>query len=374
MKGFAVLRVDSRCAARRGVLQTAHGPVQTPAFMPIGTVGAVKGILPDQLRAVGSEMILANTYHLVIRPGVEVVEKVGGLHRFMAWAGPILTDSGGYQVFSLASLTRIDDHGVEFASHVDGRRIALDAETATQIPNRLGADVIMCLDQCTPLPAQRAELESAVDRTIRWAARCKQAHARPDQMLFGIVQGGTDPALRTACAEALREIGFDGYALGGLSVGEGHDLMIQTVGHTTPLLPPDKPRYLMGVGMPADIVAAVRAGVDMFDCVLPTRNGRNGYAFTAQGPLHLRNRVHTEDAGPVDPGCDCYGCRHYSRAAIRHFVNCGEMLGPILLSMHNIRFYQRLMAQARSAIERGVFADWADEQLGQFQHQGDGPQ
>ena len=342
--------------------------------MPIGTLGAVKGILPDQLKAVGSEMILANTYHLVLRPGVEVVEKVGGLHPFMAWPGPILTDSGGYQVFSLASLVRIDDHGVEFSSHVDGRRLALDAETATQIQNRLGADVIMCLDQCTPLPAQRAELQAAVDRTIQWAARCKQAHARPDQMLFGIVQGGTDPALRTACAEALREIGFDGYALGGLSVGEGHDLMIRTVRHTTPLLPPDKPRYLMGVGMPADIVASIRAGVDMFDCVLPTRNGRNGYAFTAQGPLRLRNSIHTEDAGPVDPGCDCTACRHYTRAAIRHFFNCGEMLGPILLSMHNIRFYQRLMAQARSAIERGAFADWADEQLGQFRHQRDEPQ
>jgi len=367
MKGFAVLQVDSRCAARRGVLQTAHGPVQTPAFMPIGTAGAVKGILPDQLKILGSEMILANTYHLVIRPGVDVVEKVGGLHRFMAWDGPILTDSGGYQVFSLGSLTRIDDYGVEFASHVDGRRIYLDAETSTQVQNRLGADVIMCLDQCTPFPSQTAELETAVHRTIRWAARCKQAHRNPDQMLFAIVQGGTDLTLRTACATALQDSGFDGYAIGGLSVGEGHDLMIHTVAHTAPQLPPDRPRYLMGVGMPADILAAVRLGVDMFDCVLPTRNGRNAYAFTTHGSLRLRNSIHTEDANPVEPDCDCYTCRHYSRAAIRHFFNCGEMLGPILLSMHNIRFYQILMAQIRSAIERGIFADWADEQQQRLQ-------
>jgi len=371
VKGFEVLQADSQCGARRGVLQTAHGPVQTPAFMPIGTVGAVKGILPEQVKALGSEMILANTYHFVIRPGVDVVEKVGGLHRFMAWDGPILTDSGGYQVFSLASLTRIDDQGVEFASHVDGQSIYLDAETATQIQNRLGADVIMCFDQCTPFPAQKADLDTAVDRTIRWAARCRQAHSRPDQMLFGIVQGGTDMSLRTTCAVALREIDFDGYAIGGLSVGEGHDLMIQTVGHTTPLLPADKPRYLMGVGMPADIIAAVHVGVDMFDCVLPTRNGRNAYAFTAHGPLRLRNSIHTADTGPVEPGCDCYACRHYTRAAIRHFFNCGEMLGPILLSMHNIRFYQRLMAQIRSTIEQGIFATWADERLQQLRSQGD---
>jgi queuine tRNA-ribosyltransferase len=362
-KGFSLLRTDSRCAARRGALQTPHGLVQTPAFMPIGTVGAVKGILPDQLRTLGSEMILANTYHFVIRPGVEVVEKVGGLHRFMAWDGPILTDSGGYQVFSLASLTRIDDRGVEFASHVDGRRIYLDAATATQIQNRLGADVIMCFDQCTPLPADRAALEVAMRRTVSWAASCKEAHRNPDQMLFGIVQGGTDAAMRAECAKALIEIDFDGYAMGGLSVGEGHDLMIQTVEHTTPRLPVEKPRYLMGVGTPADIVAAVRAGVDMFDCVLPTRNGRNAYAFTADGPLHLRNSVHCDCTAPIESGCDCYACCHYTRAAIRHFFNCGEMLGPILASMHNIRFYQRLMSRIRAAIDRDEFAAWAGQTL-----------
>jgi queuine tRNA-ribosyltransferase len=366
MKGFVVSRNDSHCAARRGTLLTPHGPVQTPAFMPIGTAGAVKGILPEQLRDLGAEMILANTYHFVIRPGVEVVEKVGGLHRFMAWDGPILTDSGGYQVFSLASLTRIDDQGVEFSSHVDGRRIYLDAESATRIQNRLGADVIMCFDQCTPLPAERAELDTAMHRTIRWAQRCKQAHGNPSQMLFGIVQGGTDEAMRTECAKALIEIDFDGYALGGLSVGEGHDLMIRTVEHTTPLLPREKPRYLMGVGTPADIVAAVRAGVDMFDCVLPTRNGRNAYAFTAGRPLHLRNTAHAESTAPIESGCDCYACRHYTRAAIRHFFNSGEMLGPILVSMHNIRFYQGLMARIRSAIDQDLFAGWATQTLRQL--------
>jgi queuine tRNA-ribosyltransferase len=352
------------------MLQTAHGPVQTPAFMPIGTLGAVKGILPDQLKALGAEMILANTYHFMIRPGVEVVEKIGGLHRFMAWEGPILTDSGGYQVFSLASLTQIDDQGVEFASHLDGRRIYLDAEAATRIQNRLGADVIMCFDQCAPYPSPRADLEAAVQRTVRWAARCRAAHANPGQMLFGIVQGGTDPELRTRCAESLLEIGFDGYAIGGLSVGEGHDLMIQTVEHTAPRLPQEKPRYLMGVGTPADILAAVRAGVDMFDCVLPTRNGRNAYAFTAGGRLHLRNSIHADSSEPIEAGCDCYACRRYTRAAIRHFFNCGEMLGPILVSMHNIRFYQTLMAEIRSAIEQDGFAGWADQRIQQLRAQG----
>ncbi|MBP8304700.1 MAG: tRNA guanosine(34) transglycosylase Tgt, partial [Phycisphaerae bacterium] len=332
----------------------------------VGTAGAVKGLLPEQIRALGSEMILANTYHFMLRPGVDVVERLGGLHRFMAWDGPILTDSGGYQIFSLSDLTRIDDQGVHFASHLDGARIDLDAETAVQIQNRLGADVIMCLDQCTPYPVEKADLDRAVDRTIRWAARCRQAHRRTDQMLFGIVQGGTDLAVRAACADALQEIGFEGYAIGGLSVGEGHDLMIRTVEHTAGLLDPGKPRYLMGAGMPADIVAAVRSGVDMFDCVLPTRNGRNAYAFTAGGPLRMRNSIHAEDPAPIEAGCDCYACRHYTRATIRHFCNCGEMLGSILLSMHNIRFYQRLMAQIRDAIERDLFATWSAEALGHY--------
>lgn len=363
MSHFSVAKTDPGCAARRGVLTTAHGPVQTPAFMPVGTAGTVKGLTPEQLETTGAGMILANTYHLMLRPGVEVVEKLGGLHRFMAWDQPILTDSGGYQVFSLSALTRIDDEGVEFASHVDGARVHLNAESATEIQSRLGADVIMCFDECPPYPAEPGHLETAVARTIAWARRCKEAHQRPGQLLFGIVQGGIDLTLREHCAQEIVGIGFDGYAIGGLSVGEGHEHMIRTVAHTAALLPTDHPRYLMGVGLPVDIIAAVRAGVDMFDCVLPSRNGRNAFAFTEEGPLRLRNSIHTDATEPVEAGCDCYGCRHFTRGAIRHFFNCGEMLGPILLSLHNLRFYQRLMAQIREHIERGDFAAWADEQL-----------
>jgi len=375
---FEVLSADPHCSARRGVLTTAHGPVQTPAFMPVGTAGAVKGITPEQLQATGAEIILANTYHLLLRPGVDVVERLGGLHRLMAWDRPILTDSGGYQVFSLSALTRIDDEGVEFASHIDGARVHLNAEMATDVQVRLGADIIMCFDECTPYPVEKARLEKAVARTIAWARRCKAAHAaltegrapladsgrganpKSSPLLFGIVQGGVDPELRRRCAEQIVDIGFDGYALGGLSVGEGHDEMIKTVRHTAPLLPADRPRYLMGVGMPADILAAVRAGIDMFDCVLPTRNGRNAFAFTATGPLRLRNNAHIDSAEPIEPGCPCTCCRHFSRGAIRHFFNSAEMLGPILLSIHNLTFYQRLMANIREHLERGDFAPWAD--------------
>lgn len=365
MSNFRLIKTDPGCAARRGVLATAHGAVETPAFMPVGTAGTVKGLTPEQLAATGPDIILANTYHLMLRPGVDVVEDLGGLHRLMAWDRPILTDSGGYQVFSLSALTRIDDEGVEFASHVDGARVRLNAESATDIQSRLGADIIMCFDECPPLPAQPGQVESAVARTIAWARRCKQAHRRADQQLFGIVQGGIDPDLRAHCAEEMVGIGFDGYAIGGLSVGEGHDHMVRTVTHTAALLPADHPRYLMGVGLPVDIIAAVRAGVDMFDCVLPTRNGRNAFAFTKQGPLRLRNSIHTRSTEPIEAECDCYGCRHFTRGAIRHFFNCGEMLGPILLSLHNLRFYQRLMSDIRHHIEEGDFADWADEQLRQ---------
>jgi len=363
MSHFSVVNTSPDCAARRGVLTTAHGPVETPAFMPVGTAGTVKGLTPAQLETTGAGIILANTYHLMLRPGVDVVERLGGLHRFMAWDRPILTDSGGYQVFSLSALTRIDDEGVEFASHVDGARVHLNAEIATETQNRLGADIIMCFDECPPFPADPDHLEAAVARTIAWARRCKDAHSRPKQLLFGIVQGGIDLALRSRCADGIAGIGFDGYAIGGLSVGEGHEHMIRTAEHTAALLPTDQPRYLMGVGMPADIIAAVRAGVDMFDCVLPTRNGRNAFAFTTQGPLRLRNSAHIHSSEPIEAGCDCYGCRHFTRGAIRHFFNCGEMLGPILLSLHNLRFYQRLMADIREHLERGDFADWASDEL-----------
>jgi queuine tRNA-ribosyltransferase len=296
----------------------------------------------------------------LLRPGVDVVEKLGGLHKFMAWDGPILTDSGGYQVFSLSPLTKIDDDGVEFASHVDGAKIYLNAEIATEIQNRLGADIITCFDQCTPFPIDTPQLQKAVDRTILWAKRAKQAHTDPNQMLFAIAQGGIDLELRTYCVSELVKTGFDGYALGGLSVGEGHENMIKTVTHTAQLLPQDKPRYLMGVGTPADIIAAVRAGVDMFDCVLPTRNGRNAFAFTEKGPLRLRNNAHIKDARAIESDCDCYCCRNFSRAALRHFFNSGEMLGPILVSLHNLTFYQKLMTRIRQAIKRNEFADWAE--------------
>jgi len=291
------------------------------------------------------------------------VEKLGGLHKFMAWEGPILTDSGGYQVFSLSRLVKIDDDGVEFASHVDGARVELNAESATEIQNRLGADIIMCFDQCTAFGVEMEQLKTAVDRTIAWARRCIGAPSNGDQQLFGIVQGGTDRKLRSYCAGELVKSGFDGYAIGGLGVGEGHDSMMKTVRETADILPADRPRYLMGVGPPTDIIAAVRAGVDMFDCVLPTRNGRNAYAFTRNGALRLRNSVHIGVSEPIEAGCDCYCCSHFSRGAIRHFFNCGEMLGPILLSLHNLRFYQKLMAEIRDRLKSGEFCKWADEQL-----------
>ncbi len=361
--GFEILVEDKASRARKGLLKTPHGTVQTPVFCPVGTAGAVKGLTPAQLQETGCSLILANTYHLMLRPGIERIEKLGGIHKFMAWQNPILTDSGGFQLFSLSELMEIDDDGVEFASHIDGRRFKLDAKNATEIQNRLGADIIMCLDECPAFGCEADKLKKAVERTINWAEQCKQAHSNPDQMLLGIVQGGTDEQLRCFCAKELVKIDFDGYAIGGLGIGEGNANMIRTVLATTRLLPAEKPRYLMGVGMPADIIAAVREGVDIFDCVLPTRNGRNGYAFTNNGPLKIRNSSNIEDSDPVEPECDCYCCRNFSRGAIRHFFNASEMLGPILLSLHNIRFYQRLMAAIRELIEKNEFNDWAQQQI-----------
>ena len=371
MNKFKVLHQDFKSAARSGLLTTGGGKVETPVFMPVGTSGAVKGITGGQLKETGCGFILANTYHLMLRPGVEVVEKVGGLHRFMGWDGALLTDSGGYQIFSLSSLSKVDDDGVEFASHVDGAKVYINAEIATQIQNRLGADIIMCFDECPPFPCESSLLKQAVERTINWAKRSKDAHANgsargSNQMLFAIVQGGIELSLRTYCAAELIKVDFDGYAIGGLSVGEGHNNMIKTVEHTAQLLPADKPRYLMGVGMPADIIAAVRAGVDMFDCTLPTRNGRNACAFTEDGPLRLRNSTHTEDGKPIEPGCDCYCCKNFSRAALRHFFNVGEMLGPIMTSLHNVRFYQRLTAKIRQTIKENEFDHWAAAELKRY--------
>jgi len=378
MGNFEVIAKAGKCSARRGRLGTAHGEIETPVFMPVGTCGAVKGVTPDMVASTGAEIVLANMYHLLLRPGVECVEKLGGLHKLMGWDKPILTDSGGYQVFSLASgvgsnsrraevLSNVDDEGVEFTSHVDGAKIYINADIATEIQNRLGADIIMCFDECAPFPCERDALEMAVERTLNWAGRCRAAHKKDGQLLFGIVQGGTDAELRSYCVGELVKLDFDGYAIGGLSVGEGHEHMVRTVVHTADLLPESKPRYLMGVGMPSDIIAAVRAGVDMFDCVLPTRNGRNAFAFTEDGPLRLRNSVHVESTEPIEKGCDCYCCGHFSRGAIRHFFNIGEMLGPILLSVHNLRFYQRLMGKIRLALGENRFCEWSQGQLRHYE-------
>jgi len=367
MNNFEVLSRDRNSAARRGLLTTAHGKVETPVFSPVGTAGAVKGITPKQLKETGTVLILANTYHLMLRPGIDVVEKIGGLHKFMAWEGPILTDSGGYQAFSLGKLSKISDDGIEFSSHVDGTKIYLNPEIATKIQNRLAADIIMCFDQCPPFPSEDSQLKKAVERTICWARQCKQTHSNCDQLLFAIVQGGINLPLRTHCASELAKLAFDGYAIGGLSVGEGHENMIKTATHTAQFLPEDKPRYLMGVGTPADIIAAVKAGVDMFDCVLPTRNGRNAFVFTETGPIRLRNSTYINQAEPIEAGCDCYCCTNFSRAALRHFFNVGEMLGPILASLHNLTFYQKLMTKIRQKIEKSEFAEWAEEKLKKYE-------
>lgn len=355
-------KVDHRDnTARTGVLTTPHGAVHTPAFMPVGTAGAVKGVTPDQLRATGTRIVLANTYHLQLRPGADVVQSLGGLHRFMGWEGPLLTDSGGYQVFSLAGINRITDEGVEFRSHVDGSPIRLDPCIATQVQNALGADIIMAFDHCPALPCDADRMHEAVDRTIRWAQICMDTHARSDQALFGIVQGGLDLRQRERCTTALTRIGFDGYAVGGLSVGESYEDLARSIGPIVSMLPWDRPRYLMGVGMPRDILTAVAAGVDLFDCVLPTRNGRNSQAFTPTGRLRMRNQRHRSDDQPLEPGCDCETCQRFSRGYIRHLFNAEEMLGPTLTSIHNLRFYQRFMARIRDLIREGNLARIVDE-------------
>jgi queuine tRNA-ribosyltransferase len=346
-------------AARLGRVVTPHGAFDSPAFMPVGTAGSIKGLTPGQVAATGAQCVLANTYHLMLRPGEKVVAALGDLHGMMGWTGPILTDSGGYQVFSLADTRTIGDDGIHFRSHIDGSSVHLTPRRSIQVQNDLGADVIMMLDECAD-PAQPIDYhKEAARRTLAWARECIEAHGRPnEQALFGIVQGGTDRALREQCVRDLAELDLPGYALGGLAVGEGYEVTKQVVAYTTPLLPADRPRYLMGVGYPRDIVAAVAVGIDMFDCVLPTRNGRNAYAFAAGGALRLRNAAYQQDASPIEPGCDCYACRHFSRGAIRHFFGASEMLGPILVSVHNMRFYQRLMADIRRAIRQGTFSQF----------------
>jgi queuine tRNA-ribosyltransferase len=354
---FEVIKTDG--AARLGKVTTRHGVFDTPAFMPVGTQGTIKGVLPDHIAATGSQIILANTYHLMLRPGEKVVAELGDLHKFMGWAGPILTDSGGFQVFSLAHINKIDDAGVTFKSHIDGSTVQLTPARSMQIQNDLGADIIMAFDECADPNKPREYQVQAVERTLRWAGQCQQAHARAkDQSLFGIVQGGTDRELRETCAQKLIAMNFPGYAIGGLAVGEGFEATKQVLAYTTPALPSDKPRYLMGVGFPRDIVTAVAAGVDMFDCVMPTRNGRNAYAFTANGAIRLRNSQFIRSRQPIEEGCDCYACRTFTLGAIRHFFLAGEMLGPVLASVHNMRFYQRLMSDLRRAIFEGRFDEF----------------
>jgi queuine tRNA-ribosyltransferase len=345
--------------ARRGLLTTAHGAIETPAFMPVGTAGTVKAMLPDSVAATGAQIILGNTYHLMLRPGAERVAALGGLHEFMNWKAPILTDSGGYQVMSLASLREIDETGVVFRSHLDGSRHALTPERSIEIQDLLDADITMALDECTPFPATLERTRDSMALSMRWAARSRQAfRARPGYGIFGIVQGGVHPELRRVSAAALRDIGFDGYAVGGLAVGEGQETMFRILDETVPALPEDRPRYLMGVGKPADIVGAVARGIDMFDCVLPTRSGRTAQAFTRAGTVNLRNARHAEDKAPLDPECACPACISYSRAYLHHLCRCGEILASMLLTWHNLRYYQDLMAGLRAAIAGGTLGDF----------------
>ncbi len=388
---FRLLATDVGSRARVGRVETPHGSFDTPAFMPVGTQGTIKGLLPSLVARTGAQIVLGNTYHLMLRPGSGLVKALGGLHSFMNWPGPILTDSGGYQAYSMSDLTSLTDEGVSFRSIIDGSLVHLSPERAMEVQNELGADIIMALDDCPPsvdpatlnqsrqrIQAARTRaaknydharrLDDANERTIRWLERCAKAHARRnEQALFGIVQGGTDLDRRTRSARQVCGLDLPGYAIGGVAVGEGFAEIVRVVGHAAPLLPADRPRYLMGVGYERDIVAAVRAGVDMFDCVLPTRNGRNAHAFTPTGPIRLRNAQYADDSGPIDPTCDCEACRPdlngwrtdlptvFSRAYLRHLFMAKEMLGPILVSLHNLRHFQRLMVDIRRAIREN---DW----------------
>lgn len=356
---FELLATDGQ--ARRGRVRLNHGVVETPIFMPVGTYGSVKAMLPHELEEIGSHIVLGNTFHLWLRPGTEVMDKHGGLHGFMQWSKPILTDSGGFQVFSLQGMRKITEEGVKFASPIDGSRLFLTPEESMRIQRSLNSDIAMVFDECTPYPATEAEARKSMELSLRWSARSHAAYYRepPPGSLFGIVQGGMYEPLRTASVEGLLNIGFPGYAVGGLAVGEPIADRERMLAHTLPLLPPDKPRYLMGVGFPDDIVGAVACGIDMFDCVIPTRHARNGHLFTAQGVVNIRNARHEKDPNPVEEGCDCYTCRNYSRAYLRHLDKCGEILGSRLNTLHNLAYYQRLMRGIRAAIEAGTLTEFA---------------
>ncbi len=349
--------------ARLGSVETAHGSFSTPAFMPVGTRGTVKGMTPEELTGIGTEIVLANTYHLHLRPGNKLIKELGGLHKFMNWKGPILTDSGGYQVFSLAKNRKISEEGVHFQSHIDGAKLFLTPELAIEIQEDLGVDIIMPLDECTPYPADRAYTKNSMDLTHRWAKRCKEFHSHPNQGLFGIVQGGMYEDLRTESAQTLVDMDFDGYSIGGLSVGEGKDLMREMTNVVTLRLPNDKPRYLMGVGYGEDILMAVEAGVDMFDCVLPTRNARNGTLFTSRGKLVIKNSQYEKDPLPLDSDCECYTCTNYSRAYLRHLYMVGEILSSRLNTIHNLYYYISLMEGIREAIKENKFKEFKEATL-----------
>jgi queuine tRNA-ribosyltransferase len=356
--GFEILKTDG--TARLGRLNTAHGIVDTPAFMPVGTAATVKGMLPETVASTGAQIILANTYHLMLRPGAERIAKFGGVRKFMNWPGPLLTDSGGYQVMSLAKLRQINEEGVTFQSHIDGTRHQLTPERAIQIQHYLDATITMAFDECTPYPAAKDAVADSMNLSMRWAMRSKQAYVpRPGYGVFGIVQGGIQADLRAESVGALTEIGFDGYAIGGLAVGEGQELMLATLDATVLHMPQASPRYLMGVGKPMDVVEAVVRGVDMFDCVLPTRSGRTAQAFTSKGPLNLRNARHADDPRPLDDSVPCPASRNYSRAYYHHLIRCDEVLGLMLLSWHNVAFYQHLMKGLRDAIQAEKLTDFA---------------
>ena len=358
-------------AARTGAIAMERGTIRTPAFMPVGTAATVKAMKPEDVRASGADIILGNTYHLMLRPGAERVARLGGLHRFMGWDLPVLTDSGGYQVMSLSELSKVSEEGVAFASHLDGSRHLLTPERSVEVQGLLGSDIVMAFDQLVPASATRDEVAAAMERSMRWAARSKAAFDGPGA-LFGIQQGGLDEALRKASADALVDAGFDGYAVGGLAVGEGHEAMCAVLDYAPGQLPADRPRYLMGVGKPDDIVEAVRRGIDMFDCVLPTRSGRTGQAFTADGPINIRNARFAEDREPLEPGCPCPTCSKFERAYVHHLVRSGEILGAMLMTEHNLWFYQRLMQGLRDAIAETRLTRFAADFLARYRGTGKG--
>lgn len=356
---YELIKTCKQTGARLGRLHTPHGVIETPIFMPVGTQATVKAMTPEELKDIGSQIILSNTYHLYMRPGHDLIERAGGLHKFMNWDKPILTDSGGFQVFSLGPLRKIKEEGVEFRSHLDGSKHFLSPEKATEIQNALGSDIIMAFDECAPYPADRQYVKNSLERTTRWLERCKAAHKYPErQALFGIVQGGMYKELREQSAREITSIDLPGYAIGGLSVGEPKEMMYEVLDYTVPLLPEDKPRYLMGVGSPDDLLEGVLRGIDMFDCVLPTRIARNGTAMTSQGKVVVRNASYAEDFTSLDPECDCYTCRNYTKAYLRHLIKCNEILGARLLTIHNLHFLLKLMENVRGAIKEDRLLDY----------------